>query len=233
MLAMVVCISKKHRAPPPRIDPQPERCSSSPLLASRALATPLFSPARAPAERQLAVAVENAGVSSFLSPTYSYHELLWFKPFPFLSLSTTAHTQSTKHRRRHLLQLRRPPARRGQPIPVHPAPLQPPGKLDLTSLTLPSHSPWPDFHRNYPAAVIVSPVSSCHRRTPPSAPFPFDSTAPIASSPPVAAFGPEHCPTTSPEPSRRRAPLRRRLGRRGNPTSSHPLPFPRPPAGAP
>jgi hypothetical protein len=78
-----------------------------------------------------------------------------------------------------------------------------------------------------------SPVSSCRRRTPSAAPSPFNSTAPIASSPLVAASGLEHCPTSLPEPSRRRAPLCRRLGRHGNPTSSHPLPFPRPPEGAP
>jgi hypothetical protein len=157
---------------------------------------------------------------SLPSPNFSYRELLWFKPFPFRSFSFAVHTQKPEHHRRLLPQLRRPPARRGQPTPVHAAPLQPPRKLPLTSLTLPSHSPWPDFHRNYPAAVTISPVSSCHRRTPPSAPSPFDSTIPIASSPPIAASRPEHCPTSSPEPSHRRAPLRRR----GNPTSGHPLP---------
>jgi hypothetical protein len=93
---------------------------------------------------------------------------------------------------------------------------------------LPSHSLWPDLHRNHLAAVIASPVSSCHRRTPPSAPSPFDSTAPIASSPLIAATRPEHCPTLSPEPPRRRAPLPCSLGRRANLTSGHSLPFPRP-----
>jgi hypothetical protein len=60
-----------------------------------------------------------------------------------------------KHHCRFLPQLRRPPARRGQPTPVHPAPLRPPRKLPLTSLMLPSHSPWPDLRRSYLAVDLL------------------------------------------------------------------------------
>jgi hypothetical protein len=134
---------------PPHVVPQPERRSSSPLLASRALATPLSSPARAPAERQLAAAMANAGVSSLPSPSFSYRELLWFQPFSFLSFSFAWHTPSTEHHHRLLPPLRRLSAHRGPPPSASHCPLQPSGKFPLTSLTLPSHSPWPDLHRNY------------------------------------------------------------------------------------
>jgi hypothetical protein len=128
------------------------------------------------------------------------------------------HTQNPE-RRRLLPQLRRPPARRGQPIPVHPTPLQPHRKLSLTSLTFPSHSPWPDLHRSYLAAdpLLAGKLVSS------SSPYLRCYQAPTASPPPAAAVKPELGPPPRQELPRRRAPLSRRLGRRGNLTSSHPL----------
>jgi hypothetical protein len=86
---------------------------------------------------------------------------------PFPSLSIAVSTQSPEHHCLHLLQLRRPPTRRGQPTPIHPAPLQPPRKLPLTSLMLPSHPSWPDLHRNY---LAVDPLSA-GKLLPPSSPY--------------------------------------------------------------
>jgi hypothetical protein len=134
---------------PPRVVPQCERRSSFSSSGLPALAMPFSLPARAPAEQQLIATMANAGVSSLPSPSLSYRELLWFKPLPFISFSFAAHTPSIERHRRPLPQLWCHPVRRGQPTPVLPTPPQPPGKLSLTSLTLPSHSSWPDLHRNY------------------------------------------------------------------------------------
>jgi hypothetical protein len=54
-----------------------------------------------------------------------------------------------------LLVAAEPPPRASHCLP------QPPRKLSRTPLTLTSHSPWPDLHWSYLAAVLLSLVSSC------------------------------------------------------------------------
>jgi hypothetical protein len=110
---------------------------------------------------------------------------------PFPSLSIAVSTQSPEHHCLHLLQLRRPPTRRGQPTPIHPAPLQPPRKLPLTSLMLPSHPRGQTSTGTTSPSIPSSPVSSCRRRALTSAPPPSNPTTPIASPRPAAATRPE------------------------------------------
>jgi hypothetical protein len=79
--------------------------------------SPWQMPASPSFPRPALVAVGSSGSSS----SHSFR-------FPF-----AVHTQKPERRRRLLLQLRRPPARRGQLTPVHPAPLRPPRKFPLIS----------------------------------------------------------------------------------------------------
>jgi hypothetical protein len=133
-------------------------------------------------------------------------------PLPFPSLSIAAHSPSLEHNHRPLPPLRRPRVHCGQLTPALPAPLQPPGVLPLTPLTLPGHSSRPDSHRNHLTVATSSPVSFCSRRTHPSAPSPTNPTTPVAFSPFAAATGPELAHLPHRETPRHRAPLRHRFG---------------------
>jgi hypothetical protein len=163
---------------PPRVVPQPEHRSSSPLLASARLPrpSPLLPellpsdsspppwqmPASPPFPRPALVTVSSFGSS----PSHSSR-------FPLLRTPRAPNTTTASflHSGDSLLAVgcRRPP-----PI----AHYNPPGKFPLTSLTLPSHSPWPDLHRNY---LAVDPLLAGKLHLRPSS-VQFDYTNSFPSS---------------------------------------------------
>jgi hypothetical protein len=174
----VLCLGRSP-APPPAPSystrrPQPERRSS---FSSLALARAPRRPAALlpPAHRRRGIAC--ACPLALFSLVQEQHR---FPLFPFHSCSCSLFARNPEHHRRHLLRLRHPSARRGQPTAALPAPPQPPGKFPRTPLTLTSQLPRPDLHRSYLVAVrpfagkLLPPSSSCLR--PSSAQFDYSNS---------------------------------------------------------
>jgi hypothetical protein len=154
--------------------PQPERRSSSPSLAfSRAC------------HAVLRLCRCHLAVAMALPMHAPSPPLFWFKSSTGSHSSHSLLVSALSSNSGAVLQLRCPPVSRRQPTSIIPAPPQPSRKLPRTLLTLTSHSPWPDLHRSYLAAVLpfagklLSPSSMNLR--PSSVQFDYSNSFPSSS----------------------------------------------------